>query len=199
MILQLKKHDKLIVPTQAREGDAGYDVVSISEPKIVGIQGEGGCWSSVDFIEYETGIFIYPKPQDLRDIGSFHFDNVEQFKNFEKNQRWLHFHTLAHPRSSVSKYNLILANSIGLIDEGYRAQVLVRFKYIWQPMDFRLKMPLTSHVPRIFGAIDFNKIYRKGDKICQLKVAETIPIQFELVDELPESQRGKNGFGSTGK
>jgi dUTP pyrophosphatase len=53
------------------------------------------------------------------------------------------------PRSSISKTNLMLANSVGLVDQGYRGEFLCRFKVIWGPN----KQLLT---------------YKKGDKIAQL-------------------------------
>ena len=99
---------------------------------------------------------------------------------------------LAFPRSSVSKYNLLLANSIGLIDADYRGEVLLRFKYIWQPEDYRIR---TDNL--LDGNINTDKIYKKGDKICQLKVTRVENIEFILVNELDSTTRGEGGFGST--
>jgi dUTP pyrophosphatase len=41
-------------------------------------------------------------------------------------------------------------------------------------------------------------IIRRGDRIAQMIVAPVARASFELVDELPESERGDGGFGSTG-
>lgn len=89
------------------------------------------------------------------------------------------YHTELFPRSSVTKTNVFLANSIGLIDEGYRGEIMVRFKSA---------APDTALLER----------YSKGDKIAQLVVRKTIEAEFIETDELRDSDRGKGGFGSTG-
>jgi len=40
---------------------------------------------------------------------------------------------------------------------------------------------------------------RKGERICQIILEKMHPFEFEEVNELPESERGLGGFGSTGK
>ena len=42
-----------------------------------------------------------------------------------------------------------------------------------------------------------DKIYKKGDKIAQLVFEPTVQVEFELVDDLTQTQRGEGGFGST--
>ena len=86
----------------------------------------------------------------------------------------------------------MLDNSVCLIDRGYRNQILVRFKYIWQPEDYSIIDDLMLGTPNI------NKLYTKGDKICQLLPMETHDIEFHKVDILDNNDRG-GGFGSTGK
>jgi dUTPase len=104
----------------------------------------------------------------------------------------LDYDILAFPRSSVSKYNLVLANSVGLIDADYRGEVLLRFKYIWQPEDYRIR---TDNL--LEGNVNTTKLYNKGDKVCQLKITKVENIEFILVDELDSTDRGEGGFGST--
>lgn len=82
---------------------------------------------------------------------------------------------LIYPRSSISKTGHILANSVGVIDSGYRGEIQVRFKTI----------PDTT-------------IYKVGDKIAQLIIKPYPEIQFEEVEELSDTDRGEGGFGSTG-
>lgn len=161
----IKNVEGLVLPKRANETDAGYDVIATSDPKIVGDPLNGPSYRRIDYIEYETNLYIAP-------TGKFHTD--------------------LRPRSSISKYNLVLANSIGLIDRGYRNQVLVRFKYIWNPEDYSISGDI------ILGAPNLNKIYNKGDKICQLVPMETHDIEFHKVDILDNNDRG-GGFGSTGK
>ena len=90
------------------------------------------------------------------------------------------------------RYNLVLANCIGLIDADYRGEVLLRFKYIWQPEDYRIR---TDNL--LEGHVNFTKLYNKGDKVCQLKVTKVENVEFVLVDELDSTTRGDGGFGST--
>lgn len=182
----LKKVDGLITPNRANETDAGYDVIATSEPKIVGKQpivGVSGAYLSIDYIEFETNLYFVPVSPTIDGVGPFKV-GVETFN----------YHTDMRPRSSISKYNLVLANSIGLIDRGYHNQVLARFKYIWQPTDYRVYIGESA----VTGVPDMSKVYKKGDKICQVLPMVTHNIEFVMVDELPGSNRG-GGFGSTGK
>lgn len=167
MKIYVKKIEGLTLPKKSSEVSAGYDIIATSDPKIVGVKQEES-WKSVDYIEYETNLFIAPEA--------------------------ITFHTLIHPRSSVSKYNLVLANSIGLIDNDYRGMVICRFKYIWQPEDFRMN---TQNL--LDGIVNINKIYKKGDTMAQLVFEPTVMVDFELVDDLTKTKRGEGGFGSTDK
>lgn len=162
------------LPVKATESSTGFDIISVSDPEIVGKKSndEGSLWDSVDYIQYRTGLFI------------------ETEKNYD---------VLILPRSSISKYNLTLANSVGLIDSDYRGEILVRFKYNWQPVDM-VYVPSpneTSVSSRLVGRIDNGKIYKKGDRIGQFKVTVNEDVNLTLVDSLDETKRGNGGFGST--
>ena len=87
------------------------------------------------------------------------------------------------PRSSISKYNLLLCNSVGIIDEQYKGEIKFRFKRI-------------MHEGNLFK--DFENIYNIGDKIGQIILKQRPKINFIEVDELTESDRGASGYGSTG-
>jgi|TARA_B100000029_G_scaffold177448_1_gene174792 dUTP pyrophosphatase len=84
---------------------------------------------------------------------------------------------LLMPRSSIAKTPLRQCNSIGLIDGGYRGEIM--------------------------AAVDNIKTeaytVEKGQRLFQLVAMDGSPIHFELVDELTETTRGEGGFGSTGK
>lgn len=169
MKIYVKKIEGVTLPQRGTDLSAGYDIVATSEPKIVGVSGkteeEIVFWRNIDYIEYETNLFIAPMA--------------------------VTFHTLIHPRSSISKYNLVLANSIGLVDNDYRGMVICRFKYQWQPTDF------FQYRNALVGTPNMDKIYKKGDKIAQLVVEPTIQVEWEFVDDLTQTQRGEGGFGST--
>jgi hypothetical protein len=108
----------------------------------------------------------------------------------------------------LRKYNLILANSIGLIDNDYRGELLLCFKYIWQPDDmFSCVVPINETVntkefgwgrKTLRGKINMEKIYKKGDKIGQLVSEVTNPIDWVVVADLTTTERGSGGFGSSG-
>lgn len=86
---------------------------------------------------------------------------------------------LVYPRSSVFAKNLIMTNCVGVVDAGYRGEVLAKFK--------RIKAD-----PRI------GSIYDIGNRVAQLIIMPIPAITFEEASELSDSDRGKNGHGSTG-
>ena len=81
------------------------------------------------------------------------------------------------PRSSIYKTGMLLSNAVGTIDELYRGEVSAVFYHVFPGM------------PR----------YRVGDRIGQIKLGFTLPIEFEEVDELGQTLRGDGGYGSTGR
>jgi len=81
------------------------------------------------------------------------------------------------PRSSISKTPLRLANSIGLIDGGYRGEL----------------MAMCDNIK------DFSFTAEKGTRLFQIVACDCSPIYYELVEDLSETTRGSGGFGSTGK
>jgi len=80
------------------------------------------------------------------------------------------------PRSSISKTPLRMSNSIGLIDGGYRGEIIAMVDNI-KTQDYTISA---------------------GDRLFQLVAMNGAPITFELVDELSDTTRGEGGFGSTG-
>lgn len=87
------------------------------------------------------------------------------------------------PRSSISKNNQFLTNSVGIIDSGYRGEIM-------------LKMKPTMKYPVEGVSTD---IYEIGDRIGQLIIMPYPSIDFEEVSELSETERGSGGYGSSGK
>jgi dUTPase len=165
------------LPKKGTDRATGFDVIVTSDPEIVGEKYENGSYKRIDYIQYKTNLKL--AVQKDRVFSNFGYTDLD-------------YDILAFPRSSVSKYNLVLANCIGLIDADYRGEVLLRFKYIWQPEDYRIR---TDNL--LEGYVNFNKLYNKGDKVCQLKVTKVENVEFVLVDELDSTNRGEGGFGST--
>lgn len=95
---------------------------------------------------------------------------------------------LIFPRSSVSKKELLLSNSVGVIDSNYRGELIVKFK------PFKSK---AKHFDpnKIFTQ---KKYYEIGERIAQLIILPIPQINIKIVDELSETNRGEAGFGSSG-
>ena len=81
-----------------------------------------------------------------------------------------------YPRSSISKTPLRLANSVGIIDSGYRGELI---------------LVLDNIKDRAYTI-------KRGQRLAQLCSPALEPIEFELVEHLSATQRGEGGFGSTG-
>ena len=82
------------------------------------------------------------------------------------------------PRSGLAAKNSIsVLNSPGTIDSDYRGE---------------LKVIIFNHGEKEF-------VVNCDDRIAQMVLTPILKIEFEEVDELPETIRGSGGFGSTGK
>lgn len=87
---------------------------------------------------------------------------------------------LIFPRSSNRKTSAYLTNSVGVIDSGYRGEIMVTFK----DRDLLLLDPSP---------------YKLGERIAQLIIMPYPKINFIETDELSATDRGEGGHGSTGK
>ena len=81
------------------------------------------------------------------------------------------------PRSSISKTPLRMSNSIGLIDGGYRGEI----------------MACCDNVKNVRYSV------KEGERLFQLVASNCSEIEYEIKEELSDSSRGSGGFGSTGK
>lgn len=82
------------------------------------------------------------------------------------------------PRSSISKTGLMMMNSVGVIDKSYRGELIAA---LWNTTNEVVKVSAGQRLVQI--------VARDMDDIKSLTV----------VTELPSSERGEGGFGSTGK
>ena len=82
-----------------------------------------------------------------------------------------------YPRSSISKTPLRMANSVGIIDSGYRGNIMVA-------VDNTGDKPYTVE---------------KGQRLFQICGPTLESIEMKVVDRLSNTDRGNNGFGSTGQ
>ena len=87
------------------------------------------------------------------------------------------------PRSSTGIKGLHISNTVGVIDSGYRGEVMATLDSCEIQIGFR-KYPLG---------------FKAGDRILQLLILPIPQLETMEVDELPASDRGEGGYGSTGK
>lgn len=144
----LKLVPEAIVPSYAKNGDAGLDLTATSVVE------------TDMYIEYGTGLAF--------EIPVGYFGDMR-------------------PRSSISNYDLILANSPGTVDSGYRGEVKFRFKKTKDWSDFNDNSPICP------------KYYEVGDRIGQIVIQAYPLVTLNVVTELEHSGRGVGGFGSSGK
>jgi dUTP pyrophosphatase len=83
---------------------------------------------------------------------------------------------LLFPRSSIYKTGQTLSNCVGVIDSGYRGEIMMKFT-----------------------PSPYSNDYQIGDRIGQIMILPYPQIKFEEVESLDESDRGDGGYGSTGK
>ena len=84
---------------------------------------------------------------------------------------------LVFPRSSIANTCLTLSNSVGVIDSGYRGEIMAKYRI----------------------GYGFGAEYQRGERIAQLIIMPYPEIEFVEVEELSDSDRGTGGYGSSGK
>jgi dUTP diphosphatase len=146
-LIKFKKlHEKAVIPTYAKDGDAGADV------------------RSVETVE------IYPSQTKMIDLGFA----MEIEPGWEVQVR---------SRSGLAKRGILVTNSPGTIDSGYRGPC-------------KVLLTNTNTNDKSFGFEPF--VIVPGDRIAQFVVKRAPQARFEEVRELTTSERGEGGFGSTG-
>lgn len=83
---------------------------------------------------------------------------------------------LIFPRSSIHKTGLSLSNCVGVIDSGYRGEVSAMF----------------------YANTFATHLYNTGDRCAQMIIMPYPQVELVEADELSTTERGTNGFGSTG-
>ena len=169
MIVKIKKlHENAVVPKYAKSGDAGLDLTATSK-----------FYDEFGNVVYGTGLAI-EIPEGY--VG------------------------LIFPRSSNSKQDLLLCNSVGVIDSGYRGELICKFK----PSVIFCNDAISENGTdgKLSDTFDLISIpltdgytyheYNVGDKVCQLIIMPYPQIELQEESELSSTERGDNGFGSTG-
>lgn len=86
-----------------------------------------------------------------------------------------HFGLLV-PRSSLGKRNLMIANTVGIIDSGYRGEIMVM----------------------LLNAGHETQTVEPNERLLQMIIVPFVQVPLEEVDELDDSARGGGGLGSSG-
>lgn len=142
-----KKYEALAKAHNSQTENAGFDVATLAHTLCIS--------SQVNKIDFG----IKCKAQMVTDSGKTYDTGFYMY-----------------PRSSLSKTQLRLANSVGIIDAGYRGNLI--------------------------GAFDAQTdcSVQAGDRLVQICAPGLVPIVVSIVDELgDQTQRGTRGFGSTGR
>lgn len=170
MKVKVKKLSKqACVPFKTHANDFCYDVVAVSEQEVAPNVWKYGLGLA---FQIERGF------QDLIFATGLNRGKKTIHKTMaDLTHSPLNLSIDLRPRSSVWKTGMVLSNCEGTIDEGYIGEVSAVFYHVMPDM------------PR----------YKVGDRIGQLKVGLTFPMEFEVVDELDDTTRGAGGYGSTGR
>lgn len=166
-----KLHENAVIPFYAKDGDMGMDLTAID----IEYSAEMDCYI------YHTGLAVkLPKGYGM----------------------------LLFPRSSNRKTDVYMPNHVGILDSGYTGEILICFKnrtsskinLLFNKINIFLAQVCTSiGVNYEFDKEGHNPPYKVGDRIAQLVVLPYPYINFLEVDELPKTERGEGGFGSTNK
>lgn len=84
---------------------------------------------------------------------------------------------LVFPRSSIASKSLSLSNSVGVIDSGYRGEIMGKFRDV----------PTAPC-----------NVYEVGERFAQIIIMPYPEVEFEVAESLDDSDRGEGGYGSSG-
>lgn len=168
-----KLNENAVIPFKAYDKDFCYDVVAVSEEEVAPNVWKYGLGFALR-IERAHEDIEYGRA-DIDRYGNCYGTYPSKNINFDNSPINLSIDFRA--RSSVWKTGMVLSNCEGTIDELYTGEISAVFYHV---------MP---NMPR----------YSVGDRIGQIKIGATFPIEFIEVNELSETERGTGGYGSTGK
>lgn len=151
-------------------------------------------------LEGDAGLDLTATSKKYDEFGNVHYGTGLAFEIPEG------FVGLLFPRSSNSKKDLILSNSVGVIDSNFRGEVSLKFK----PAVVCWSDEYTTSIGRDTDSFDeiafpsdhlkgmsFQE-YEVGDRAGQLIILPYPKIEFIETDDLGETNRGDGGYGHTG-
>lgn len=182
MKVKIKKlTDNAKIPTQAHDKDFCYDVYATSCEEV-----EPGIWKygiglAFEIVRDEITVGV-TRDKDIQldfntEKGYYHEEVVTPITLNADSYSLVKLSIDFRPRSSVWKTGMILSNCEGTLDELYRGEVMAYF----------------------YEVIPGKEKYKVGDRIGQIKLGFTLPIEFEEGEINTNTERGTGGFGSTGR
>jgi dUTP pyrophosphatase len=124
----------------------------------------------------DSGVDLYnfkDIPVHFLQVGTIDFEIRCEMLDLKTNE-YMSYYLV--PRSSISKTSFQLANSVGIIDAGYRGNLMAKVR-----------------------CFDENGAVMKQGSQFQIIAPDLKPIRFTLVDCLSDTTRNDGGFGSTNK
>lgn len=184
IVVKFKKlREDAVLPFKTHEGDAAFDLKAVE----------------VEY-DYLNNTYIYHTGLACETV-----ENI---------------HAYVMPRSSNKKTDAYMPNSPGLIDTfTYRGEICIMYKNVVSAEDSVysdviwdwLNLPWWKRLFVDVSDMAFNKFedfdnyvdreapYEVGDKVAQIMFVKGTPVEFEEVSDLSKTERGEDGFGSTGK
>ena len=162
-----------VIPYKTYPSDFCYDVVAVSEEEVAPNVWKYGLGLA---FQIERGNEVLIQDKGFGYVGA-KTKEITLNTEFDIKKSPINLSIDFRPRSSVWKTGMVLSNCTGTIDELYRGEVSAVFYHVFPQMER----------------------YHCGDRIGQIKLGFTLPIEFIEVDELNITDRGENGYGSTGK
>jgi dUTP pyrophosphatase len=154
------------LPTYAKDGDAGADIRAIPN-------------SNTNLNYVGLGHLVDEKFEPTScDVGDYvippgHTAMIKTGIRIELEPGW---EMQVRSRSGLAKRGLVVANSPGTIDSGYRGPCMVM----------------------LHNNTSLIRVIKPGTRIAQFVLKRAPQADFQLVNELSDSERGEGGFGSTG-
>lgn len=166
------RHPDAKIPTKAHNTDNGYDLYAVS-------------------VEYDEDMdcYVYHTGVSIKVPVGYSLDVI--------------------PKSRHRKTNCYMPNTPGDVDPGYTGEILVSYKprlpkvvrialnyiieYVWE----HRYVPMRSASIKAKLHLEGNPPYGAGEAIAQCYLTPHPDIKFNVVDKLPETERGEGGHGST--
>ena len=168
MKIKFKRYNEnAVIPQKAYDKDFCYDLVAVSEEEIA-----PNVWK----YGFGFGLQIERDLEPIIKKTQVIFGSIKDvFTTIDLSFSPMNLSIDIRPRSSVWKTGMVLSNCVGTVDEGYTGEISAIFYHVLPNMER----------------------YRIGQKIAQLKIGITFPCEFVKVDELLQTERIDNGYGSS--